>query len=92
MDSTNMGLTKKDKYLLDCIQTYKRRLVWSIQADNRCKMQEKILTFQMYKNFLLFGKQYEKKWRYAGYPTHKNHSAIHSCHHKHNDAGIFSVD
>ncbi len=53
----------KDKYLLDCIQTYKRRLVWSIQADNRCKMQEKILTFQMYKNFLLFGKQYEKKWR-----------------------------
>ncbi len=37
----------KDKYLLDCIQTYKRRLVWSIQADNRCKMQEKILTFQM---------------------------------------------
>lgn len=62
----------KDEHLLNCIQIYKRKLMGRMETDNYPKMQERIFTFQMYKNFLLFGRRYEKKWE----RLHKKYNKI----------------
>lgn len=54
----------KDDYLLGCIQEYKNRLMYS--TDRREGMKEKkqkVQLFKMYKDFIVYGKKYERRWR-----------------------------
>jgi len=54
----------KDDYLLGCIQEYKNRLMYS--TDRREGMKEKkqkVQLFKMYKDFIVYGKKYERAGR-----------------------------